>query len=68
MTQTTIRAKAERMSELQKLDEGHEYVALKKRWTEARLPKLFEWSENINIRTRREVGMEVGGSKKKHEK
>ena len=43
-------------------------MALKKRWTEARLPKLFEWSENINIRTRREVGMEVGGSKKKHEK
>ena len=43
-------------------------MALKNRWTEARLPKLFEWSENINIRTRREVGMEVGGSKKKHEK
>ena len=42
-------------------------MALKKRRTEARLPKLFEWSENINIRTRREVGMEVGGSKKKHE-
>ena len=43
-------------------------MVLKKRWMEARLPKLFEWSENINIRTRREVGMEVGGSKKKHEK
>jgi hypothetical protein len=32
------------------------------------LSKLFKWSENINIRTSRELGMEVGGSKKKHEK